>query len=338
MTQPINLNDTTPAAPAGGLNLKFQADAPSLDPAVARRVSVYVPADTYVTPAKEQASTYVYFADSGTANAYAITAVPAIAAYAAGQRFVFKAANANTTAATLNVNGLGTKSITKNGTTPLVANDILAGQVISVVYDGTEFQMISPGGSGGGGSSTLASGTPIIAGAAKPMAAALSSVNNWTNFSLVARMSGAQLSYLATAFKIVFCFTAGTAAKIGGCKILKVNKATTAVLSSTNVTFAGGSAFPYTNTFGVTASTTAPVFMTSDSVSLALDADHDYYITMFFTNDSVPNSTVGLAGMTVAGDQGHIMFGFVSGDQTGVSTIPNTTEQGGGAVWAVVVA
>jgi hypothetical protein len=45
-TQIINLNDTTPAAPSDTLNVKWQADAASLDETVARNVSAYVPAAT----------------------------------------------------------------------------------------------------------------------------------------------------------------------------------------------------------------------------------------------------------------------------------------------------
>lgn len=84
-----------------------------------------------------------YKADTGAANAYVITPAPAITAYAAGQIFSFKATNANTTTSTLNVNALGAKTIKKNGTLNLVANDILAGQIVVVEYDGTNLQMIS---------------------------------------------------------------------------------------------------------------------------------------------------------------------------------------------------
>lgn len=64
-----------------------------------------------------------------------------LAAYAAGQTFRFVAAGANTGAATLNVNSIGAKSITKNGTTALAAGDIPSGAVITVTYDGTQFQL-----------------------------------------------------------------------------------------------------------------------------------------------------------------------------------------------------
>lgn len=85
-----------------------------------------------------------YKADTGAANAYVITPSPAITAYTAGQIFSFKAINANTTTSTLNVNGLGVKTIVKtDATTVLVANDIKAGSLCLVEYDGTNFQLIS---------------------------------------------------------------------------------------------------------------------------------------------------------------------------------------------------
>lgn len=84
-----------------------------------------------------------YVADTGAANAYVITPSPAITAYTAGQIFSFKAANANTTASTLNVNGIGAKTIKKLTSADLVANDITVGQLVAVEYDGTNFQLIS---------------------------------------------------------------------------------------------------------------------------------------------------------------------------------------------------
>ena len=72
------------------------------------------------------------------------TLSPAIAAYAAGNLFSFVAANTNTGAATINLNSLGAKSITKLGTTALAAGDIVSGQVHLIEYDGTRFQLINP--------------------------------------------------------------------------------------------------------------------------------------------------------------------------------------------------
>jgi len=84
---------------------------------------------------------------TGAANAYAITNNPvyptALSAYRTGQIYTFLANHSNTGASTLNVDGQGAKAITKDVATPLIANDILSGQVVSVLYDGTRFQLLS---------------------------------------------------------------------------------------------------------------------------------------------------------------------------------------------------
>lgn len=79
---------------------------------------------------------------SGT-DTYAATISPAITAYSSGQRFFITFTNANTGAATLNLNSLGAKSLVKNVSIPLAAGDITAGSVMLVCYDGTNFQTIS---------------------------------------------------------------------------------------------------------------------------------------------------------------------------------------------------
>ena len=84
-----------------------------------------------------------YMLDTGSANTYAIAPTPAITVYTAGNRFSFKAVNANTGASTLNVNALGAKTILKGNDQALVSGDIEAGQIVDVQYDGTNFQMLS---------------------------------------------------------------------------------------------------------------------------------------------------------------------------------------------------
>jgi hypothetical protein len=83
---------------------------------------------------------------SGVSGSDTITAnvtSPNFTAYAAGQMFNFVAAAANTTTSvTLNLNSLGAKSVTKTGSTALAVGDIKIGQLMSVVYDGTRFQLV----------------------------------------------------------------------------------------------------------------------------------------------------------------------------------------------------
>jgi len=84
-----------------------------------------------------------YAVDAVGTDSYAITPSPAITAYAAGQHFTFKAGTANTGACSLNVSGLGAKTIKKNVSGDLVTGDILLNQIVEVIYDGTNMQMLS---------------------------------------------------------------------------------------------------------------------------------------------------------------------------------------------------
>ena len=79
---------------------------------------------------------------TGSANAYVLTTGLSLAAYVAGQSFDIKANFTNSGAATINVDTLGAKSITKNGTTALASGDITSGNIYRVSYDGTQFQII----------------------------------------------------------------------------------------------------------------------------------------------------------------------------------------------------
>lgn len=86
----------------------------------------------------------------GSANAHTLTsdAPGAIStAYAAGMGFVFRAGYTNTGATTLNVDGVGAKSIKKGGAlSALVANDIVAGGIYAVYYQATGdcFVLLNP--------------------------------------------------------------------------------------------------------------------------------------------------------------------------------------------------
>ena len=73
---------------------------------------------TTVSSSINDANTYSNYApDTGIANGYAVTFTSLTTSYTAGLRIQFKAANANTGASTLNVNGQGAKNILfPNGT------------------------------------------------------------------------------------------------------------------------------------------------------------------------------------------------------------------------------
>jgi hypothetical protein len=132
-------------------------------------IPAMLPSNT-ATPAGIQTEAYTFAADTGAANAYAVTLSPSPPAYAAGQLVVFQAANANTGASTLAVNGQSSQALVSNGGTAFVGGEITAGQIVSAVYDGTQFQLVGAVGAGGELALpntiseyrlTLVSGTPV---------------------------------------------------------------------------------------------------------------------------------------------------------------------------------
>jgi hypothetical protein len=98
-------------------------------------------------------------------NAIAATATPTITSYSTGATYSFVAANANTGAVTISIDGLTVKSITKAGSIALVAGDIQAGGMVHVQYDGTRFQLLNNVVYGGSVTNATISGTTTITGA-----------------------------------------------------------------------------------------------------------------------------------------------------------------------------
>jgi len=84
-----------------------------------------------------------YIADSGAVNAYVVTLDPVPSAYRVGMTFDMVASIVNTGASTVNVNGLGVKTITDSAGAALAAGAIPAGRVTTLVYDGTNFRTIA---------------------------------------------------------------------------------------------------------------------------------------------------------------------------------------------------
>ncbi len=107
--------------------------------------STTAPASTnlYVTQKDFQIGAVIYAADAGSTDDYVITVTPAPAAYVIGMTFRVKINTANAGACTLQVNALAAVSIKKNFNQDPVTGDFVAGQILELVYDGTNFQTLS---------------------------------------------------------------------------------------------------------------------------------------------------------------------------------------------------
>jgi hypothetical protein len=157
MSTQIKLNSTTPAAPPGGLNVTFQHDASDPVNCSAYLLESGLEGLGFATKAGVQDQSYSYAADTGSANTYVVALTPAPAfgspeVMPTGLRVAFKAANGNTGASTLNVNSFGAVAIKKgSGSTALASGDIGSGQVVVCIFDGTNFQMVSPSATSSGG-------------------------------------------------------------------------------------------------------------------------------------------------------------------------------------------
>jgi hypothetical protein len=151
-----------------------------------------------------QVNAVSYAAATNSGNAYAVTLTPA-PVYTAGLTVHFNASADNTGAVTLNVNGLGVKSVRKNFNAELVSGDIRNGQLVSVMYDGSNFQMLSQLGNTGG-PAACPSGFQSAGGFC--IEANERSATNWTTANSTCMGAGARLC-TPTEWKYA-CVNAGT--------------------------------------------------------------------------------------------------------------------------------
>lgn len=86
----------------------------------------------------------------GTADAITISLTPTVPALVAGQEFNFVASADNTGSATLKIGALDAKAIKRGDGGDLIAGDIKSGQPAKVIYDGTNFSLVTRGGASGG--------------------------------------------------------------------------------------------------------------------------------------------------------------------------------------------
>ena len=94
---------------------------------------------------KLQRGTVNFAVDTGTANTYVAALDASITTYTDGLQVVFRPLASNTGTSTINLNGLGAKSIVLTNSDPIQAGDISAGAIIDVRYStATGFFHLTP--------------------------------------------------------------------------------------------------------------------------------------------------------------------------------------------------
>ena len=81
------------------------------------------------------------YATTGSANAYVVSTGLSLTALPSFSTFIIRPNFTNTGAATLNVDGLGAKALSRNGQA-LKGGELVSGRVYTVTYDGTKFQIV----------------------------------------------------------------------------------------------------------------------------------------------------------------------------------------------------
>jgi hypothetical protein len=156
---------TTATTQAGNASTSATASATSATAAAASATAAAASATAAAASvgSVQPFDTNQYAIGSGT-NTYTATLSPAPTSYTTGMEVSILLANANSGAATLNLNSLGAKALQKNGAA-FVGGEIAAGMTAEFRYDGTNFQLLNP-------SSTAVSGFSNIA--------VLTSGTSWT--------------------------------------------------------------------------------------------------------------------------------------------------------------
>jgi hypothetical protein len=108
----------------------------------------------------------LYAVSTGTATAYEVALGPSFSSYAEmlGSIVVMKPhVNSTDASATLEVASVGSPApITKYGAAPIIADDIKAGQISLLAYNGTSFELLNPRSTTGQDGYVVAQGNPTV--------------------------------------------------------------------------------------------------------------------------------------------------------------------------------
>ena len=153
--------------------------------------------DILPSPDALASNTGNYARSQGTSTAYTVT-LPRFDGsfgYITGMQVLLNIHVNNTGAATLNINGLGPKPLVNLTTAlgPLVANDLRAGTIYSIRYDGTRFQVVNTVSGAVNASQTAA--TQATTAATNAGASATNAANSASAAATSARAMGAYFWY-----------------------------------------------------------------------------------------------------------------------------------------------
>lgn len=238
-------------------------------------------------------------------NTITATASPTLTAYIDKTQFVFTVLSTNTTAVTLNIDGLGAKAIVNATGGALVAGDLLISTVVNVNYDGgnDRFQLI-----GGGFSGVL--GTPLDTNGFPINTSRSTVASSATTSDIYADTNGNEIDFTGTATVTDF----PNAPRAGASRILHcagavvfTDNATLDVMGGANFTAAAGDVVWV---HAITTSTFKLIILRADGQAVVpgkvvqvVNAGNSAVATTTTVipfDDTIPQNTEGLEAMTLA--------------------------------------
>jgi hypothetical protein len=143
--------------------------------------------------------------DMGAVNSLVVSLDTAPEAYNFGLELTVRIGATNTSAVTVNVNGLGAKAVKRSDGSAMSAGDLVTGQVVKLIYDGTQFRLLGASETAIAGSATAAAASAAAAAASASAAAASAtaastSATNASGFATAAAASAAAAALAVTGY------------------------------------------------------------------------------------------------------------------------------------------
>lgn len=125
-------------------NISIVSGAPFITETLTQKISQATGDARYAMITGVQNNSYAFGIDTSvSANTLTVNLSPAPSVITQGMTLIITVANNNTGASTINVNGLGAKSITKNGGNALTGGELQAGQNVELSYNGSAWNLLS---------------------------------------------------------------------------------------------------------------------------------------------------------------------------------------------------
>jgi len=221
-----------------------------------------------------------YFVDGGTVNAISVTTPAGIgASYNAGLRLQIKLGATNTGPVTINVNGLGGKplyAMISGALQSPPSGTLVAGQILDVIYDGTQFQLNSASTSAGNNIQSLFAATASSTTFTTASSAVIPNLG-WLKVEAMFTVSGITTGTQGMALNLFFTGAQQTVRPYNGILTGFVN---------------GGAVGPVA--FQFQASATAAPSYTLGTISTSVGLDWVHFTGIIYQKSSTPG-TLGLA-------------------------------------------